>query len=300
MSAPTYRASSGVRSYDVAVASAPPQPTRAFSAGDGVSAVFQERVRHAIEWTVPPIPDHVVMTVIGRGQLHATLSGVQGRTEMPRGATAILPVGAASTWAYEPPTCSIVQLHLSRALIGRSAEELSTQGGRVELIPGLAHQDEVLERLAQQAAAEMRDPMVASKLMIESIALAMTVRLLRCYNAWHPSAGQRSGDAADLRMERAKDFIEANLAGAVGLREIAESAGLTPFHFIRAFRRATGRTPIQYVAERRVARAKEFMRISDLTLADIAERCGFGSQASFTTTFRRVEGDTPAAWRRRV
>lgn len=69
-------------------------------------------------------------------------------------------------------------------------------------------------------------------------------------------------------------------------------------HFGRAFRHATGLPPHQYVTEQRIAKATELLAGSDLPIADIAHAVGMSSQSHLTTVFRKLVGDTPAAYRR--
>ena len=57
-------------------------------------------------------------------------------------------------------------------------------------------------------------------------------------------------------------------------------------------------TPYQWLMERRIEVAKEKLRDSRLSLADVAAECGFSDHAHFTRLFARIVGVTPSAWRR--
>jgi AraC family transcriptional regulator len=87
--------------------------------------------------------------------------------------------------------------------------------------------------------------------------------------------------------------VEENIAGDCSLFALASVAGLSPFHFARAFRRDVGDTPHRYVARRRVARAREMIVSSPLGLAEIAQATGFSSQSRMTEAFVRTFGVTP-------
>jgi AraC family transcriptional regulator len=93
------------------------------------------------------------------------------------------------------------------------------------------------------------------------------------------------------------DFIEANLASDVGLGELAAVAIMSPHHFSELFRRSTGESPHRYVVTRRLERAKNLLRETDLNILDIALSVGFADQSSFTKVFRRRVGVTPGAFR---
>ncbi|MBL8743194.1 MAG: helix-turn-helix domain-containing protein [Myxococcales bacterium] len=106
------------------------------------------------------------------------------------------------------------------------------------------------------------------------------------------------GGLSPAALRRVQLFVEANLAGAVGLGELAAAAGLSEFHFARAFKTTMGLPPRAFVEERRVEKAKALLRHSRLSLAEVAVAVGLGSQSRFTTTFRRATGLTPASYRR--
>jgi len=69
------------------------------------------------------------------------------------------------------------------------------------------------------------------------------------------------------------------------------------FHFSRAFKQSMGMTATNYIAERRIARAKKMLEETELPISEIALRSGFSSQSHFTTAFRRLAGATPKAFR---
>ena len=82
------------------------------------------------------------------------------------------------------------------------------------------------------------------------------------------------------------------------ISELASLLDLTRFHFIRAFKQAAGLPPHQFLIRRRIDRAKDMLADSRSSIAEIAERSGFGSPIQLTRAFRRVLGTTPSAMRR--
>jgi AraC-like DNA-binding protein len=83
-----------------------------------------------------------------------------------------------------------------------------------------------------------------------------------------------------------------------GLVELAAIAGLSPHHFVGAFKISVGKPPHRFVMERRVQRAVELLRDGNRTIAEIANAAGFSSQSHLTANFRRVTGLTPGRFRR--
>ena len=96
---------------------------------------------------------------------------------------------------------------------------------------------------------------------------------------------------------RAKDLADARFAEPLTVADLAESARLSPAHFSREFHRAFGETPHAYVLTRRLERAAAMLRMTDRTVAEICIAVGLSSVGSFTTTFTRVYGKTPTAYR---
>jgi AraC family transcriptional regulator len=84
------------------------------------------------------------------------------------------------------------------------------------------------------------------------------------------------------------------------LEEMSAVAGLTPSHFCRVFRKATGLSPHQYVMKTRLDKAQQMLHQTDLSIAFIAESLGFTSQSHFTRAFRHFSGVAPSDFRKRV
>ena len=94
-------------------------------------------------------------------------------------------------------------------------------------------------------------------------------------------------------VQRALTYMELNLGERFSLETLAKAAGLSPFHFARVFRLATGCSPMQFVMRRRVERAQQLLPQGEMTICDIAMALGFCDQSHFTRTFRRVAGMSP-------
>ncbi|WP_329562961.1 helix-turn-helix transcriptional regulator [Kitasatospora sp. NBC_01266] len=96
---------------------------------------------------------------------------------------------------------------------------------------------------------------------------------------------------------RAKDLVDARYAEPLGVAELAAAAGLSRAHFSREFRRAFGESPHVYLLTRRLERAAALLRTTDHPIAGICCDVGLTSLGSFTTSFTRMYGLAPAAYR---
>lgn len=96
---------------------------------------------------------------------------------------------------------------------------------------------------------------------------------------------------------RAKDVADARYGDPIGVDDMAAAAGLSRAHFSREFRRAFGETPRAYLLTRRLERAAALLRTTDRSIADVCLSVGLQSLGSFTTSFTRMFGMSPAAYR---
>ena len=98
---------------------------------------------------------------------------------------------------------------------------------------------------------------------------------------------------------RAKDLADHRYFEALTVDDLAAAAGLSRAHFSREFRRAFGESPHAYLLTRRLERAATLLRDTDRSVADVCLSVGLASLGSFTTSFTRTYGVSPAAYRRR-
>lgn len=99
-------------------------------------------------------------------------------------------------------------------------------------------------------------------------------------------------------LARLQRLIEERLTEPLRVEELAREACLSPFHFSRMFKQATGMAPHAYLVARRLERARKMLAETTLPLTDIARRSGFSTQAHFCNVFRAHTGITPNAFRR--
>ena len=97
---------------------------------------------------------------------------------------------------------------------------------------------------------------------------------------------------------RVLEHIEENLAKPIRNRDLAALVDFSEFHFNVAFRNSLGTPPHEFLTRRRIERARQLMLSTDMSLCDIAAECGLADQAHLSRLFRKVVGETPAAWRK--
>ena len=96
---------------------------------------------------------------------------------------------------------------------------------------------------------------------------------------------------------RARDLADARYAEPLEVEDLARAAGLSKAHFSREFRRTFGESPYVYLLTRRLERAAALLRSTDYSVAEICLEVGLRGVGSFTTSFKRMYGMTPTAYR---
>jgi AraC family transcriptional regulator len=199
-------------------------------------------------------------------------------------------------------SCRVMHLFIEPDLLTRRYEE--ADGGQRAPLESLTNpsifRDVTVERLA--IALEQANPLAdaSGRVYADNICDAIVARLLARDAGRAPQAARRASPLPKWRLQRALDFIEANLAQPIGLADVAASAGLTRMHFAAQFRSTTGYSPHAYLLRRRIEHAQMLLRSSSLSVLDVALSSGFGSHAHFTTVFGRMVGESPNSWRTRM
>jgi AraC-like DNA-binding protein/mannose-6-phosphate isomerase-like protein (cupin superfamily) len=97
------------------------------------------------------------------------------------------------------------------------------------------------------------------------------------------------------KIRRAREYLDDRYRESVSLHELADIAGLSPFHFLRTFREQVGLPPAAYQTHRRIAQAKHLLR-SRCSIAEVAADLGFADQSHLSRHFQRIVGTTPGKY----
>jgi AraC family transcriptional regulator len=263
-------------------------------------------VQHSFDGVPAHTSDHhcIVLNLGMPLTLSARFSKHQIEGELESGNVAILPAG--SSWSFQEEnssTCNVLLLFLRPLFVRNAVKDFDPSFKNIELTPQIGFQCQNLRLLATSLLGELNEASFAGQLYADSLAVALAMQVARHYSHardLHPG----HGGMAPHRLRKAMGLIDEHLAteqeGRVGLRSVAQQVGMSYFHFSRAFKQSTGVTPTNYIAERRIERAKKLMRETDSPISEIALRSGFSSQSHFTTCFRRVAGVTPRTFRKGV
>ena len=99
-------------------------------------------------------------------------------------------------------------------------------------------------------------------------------------------------------LRSARDLIDLDYAEPIDLDRMAAAAGVSKFHFSRAFKAVYGETPVRFLTRRRVERAKDLLRTSNLTVTEVCMLVGYSSVGSFSSRFSELVGMSPSTFQR--
>jgi AraC-like DNA-binding protein len=102
-----------------------------------------------------------------------------------------------------------------------------------------------------------------------------------------------------VHLRRARDHLDRHYTEPHDLAGLAAIAGMSKYHFQRLFKATYGLTPAAYLSQRRVERAQDLLRATNLTVTEVCHAVGFSSLGSFSARFRELVGETPSAFQAR-
>jgi AraC-like DNA-binding protein len=102
-----------------------------------------------------------------------------------------------------------------------------------------------------------------------------------------------------VHLRRARDLADRHYAEEIDLDELAASAAVSKYHFLRCFAATYGKTPAVYLTERRIERAQDLLRATNLTVTEVCFLVGYSSLGSFSSKFRQLVGVSPSEYQAR-
>ncbi len=150
-----------------------------------------------------------------------------------------------------------------------------------------------LDPLILQLALGAETFLAGTKLYKETMSRAFAAQLVQ---ATTPQP-QIAAKIEDGRLRQVIDYIHDHLSADLSLKELASLAAMSPFHFSRSFKAATGYSPLQYVIGCRIAFAKVLLKTTKLTVSEIAYRSGYDDAARFSQHFKKRVGASPSTFR---
>jgi AraC family transcriptional regulator len=201
-----------------------------------------------------------------------------------------------ANWSEE---CSFSLIFLEPDGLIQVARE-SVTVDRVNLRPHHAIRDPSIAQIGQLLTAELESNRVGSRLFVDSLTIALSIHLLRHYSDWQQPFREDDGGLPWSKLQQAIAYIHDHLTEDLTISAIANELGMSQYYFSRLFRQSLGIPPYQYVMEKRIERAQDLLKMTSLSVAQIAKQVGFSSQNQLTVQFRQFTGTTPSNYRKQL
>ena len=252
------------------------------------------------EFSAPAIAHHrLVLFIRPPRELDLRYEGVERHSPPPAGSITVVPAGRPARVRWSGSKHEL-HIFLEPGLVARvAAEAFGLDPARLTVPPmdglNLPH----LRAAMGAVSAELTAGGTEGRLAAESLANLLAVHLIRNADSARFPARRTYDALPRARLRAVVEYIDGHLDAGMSLEQMAALARLSPYHFARRFKATTGLPPHQFVIERRVDRARQFLqRDGGLSLAEIAVRAGFSDQSHLSNHFKRVVGVTPGQFRK--
>jgi AraC family transcriptional regulator len=211
-----------------------------------------------------------------------------------RGKLTFVPAGSSARgWnRFEGSTASVFAVHLDPTRPDIDANGIS------EIPPALYFDNGNLKTTLQKLQGALDGSGINDHAYVETLALLL---LWELRHAIHPKRSRLNpvrGGLTARQLRRVREFVDAQIPNEITISDLAALAGLSHYHFIRAFKDTVGLTPYQYVLSKRTRRARALLSKSGMSLGDVALAVGFSDTSHLNRVFRKFTGVTPTAFRR--
>ena len=254
----------------------------------------------------PSWDTEVAIDVTGRGSgvVERVAGRLCDRTVASRGTIWLCPCGLRETTIrFFAPLPGMLHLRLPPGTFAAAGFSEDLYQSMVPLMHyDGGFQDPLILSIGEAILTELQAESSAGRLLVESLASTLAVRLIQKHLVAVPAAAQDVMTPLHLNRQRighTLEYIDAHLEADLSLDELAAVACMSRFHFARVFKLATGMPPYKYVSMKRFERARDLLNRNDRSLWDIASALGFSSESNFSRAFRQVTGLTPSQFRER-
>ncbi len=268
-------------------------------ASDPSSGAIAYWKHDALHDVVAPMADHVIMTYPSGLQRLERRSGTSVAIGTARsGVVTIIPAGSSARWDIPGPI-NVVQLYLPPATLQRVAGE-ADMAAPSDLLERTGHPDLTTSRLLLSAADVIEGSATLDALFRQQLTDLLATRLLAAHTGAPTTFQPTMGGLSPTALRRAIERLRSDSDADVSLAALASDAGLSRFHFCRAFKESTGLSPHAWLRQHRLEQAMNMLRDTNESIVSVAAALGYASQTAFAAAFRKLTGETPSDWRKRT
>jgi AraC family transcriptional regulator len=190
-----------------------------------------------------------------------------------------------------------MHVYLGLPLFNRALEEaFQKDQGAIHLRDVSGFKDNFLSVLLEELHKELLSRHQGSSLFVEGMAQTLAGHLVRTYA--DEANPDYKGGLPGFRLRKVRDLMVTHLEDNFSLGRLAREAGMSEFHFSRAFKKTTGIKPSQYFINLRMERARRLLRETNRSIIEIGLNVGYTSPSHFARIFHREVGISPSRYRR--
>ncbi|MBE9040086.1 helix-turn-helix domain-containing protein [Oscillatoriales cyanobacterium LEGE 11467] len=255
---------------------------------------------HAAHETPEHYPTQHVVAIQTEGQILAErrIDGQLQREQIAAGDVCIVPAYTPH-WIYAAGEQGLIFLCIEPEFLKQVAYD-AVDSEAIFLRAQFAKPDPFIHQIGLSLKHVLQSDPLGSRFYAQTLSTALAAHLLQHY-CDRTSLLKREGDRLDRAKVRvAIEYINDRLTQKLSLAEIADATGISQYHLCRLFKQVTGQSPWQYVIQQRIEIAKQQLKTSKHTIAEISDRLGFSSQGQFSNFFRKHTGISPMTYRRKI
>jgi AraC family transcriptional regulator len=216
-------------------------------------------------------------------------------TEIAPGDLVLIPRGEPHIIDVEGMTEGLI-LSLPPTLTRKTAlQDTDYDPSNLEFMPRVGHADPLVHAIGQAVLSELQTSGLFGALYLESLFRTLAVHLLRNHAVFATTPAPVNGKLPAAALHRVRDYVQEHLDEEITLEALAALVHLSPYHFARKFKAATGLPPYQYVLQCRVSQAKTLLMAGKHSIHEVAQAVGFTSQSHLTRHIKNAFGLTPGA-----
>lgn len=268
---------------------------------------FRDAVRVTSRWghgalhdSLEGLPEHVIMTYYGvdRDIVWRT-DGQRLASRTRNGTITLIPEGHDGRWDIDG-SIEVSHVYLPDHRVQAAAAQFTT-GRRVELVGRVGFEDPSAARILELIGREALRNDPSSRLFVDQAIDLLCMQLVRAHSNFGALAPESPrGGLTRWQVRRITQYMHEHLDQEIGLDELAALLDLSRFHFCTAFRKATGRTPHNWLVALRIEEARRYLSDRALPVTDVALMVGYQTPSSFAAAFRKIVGMTPSEYRRQL
>ena len=239
-------------------------------------------------------PSHTLILCLGDFQGSFKINGQWHHQQYTKGDIAIVAAGELFPRVKIDREVPLLDLFLSADALVEGIGDISSH--QMQLRSHLQLRDPLIQQMALALKRELEIAPEDSQLYADSIATALGVHLLRRYGVKKSVIKEYKGGLTPSQLKIVIEYIQSHLDQELNLNKLASLIHLSSHYFASLFKQSTGLSPLKYITQSRLEKAKILLRQQDLPIGLICQEVGFKNQSHFTRVFRQYFQITPKAY----